>query len=476
MSTSSEPAGPLQRLAWAFGLGFFAVAGVVAFGVVQMYLVMAQQAYGGGGTVPLVFWAVVVAAACLAVMAMRRTPTLAGPAPLVLGLVLLLATRGAACWYLDGPLVSDFQEYHDLATAAAKGGPWFSDLRPMGYPLLKAAGFAVLGPALWFGEALNLVFAFLTGLFLYLWGRKLWGPAAGALGLWLYALMPAHALMAAVQGTEIPYAAAFMAALWALAAAPGWVSGALLGLSQYIRPTSLIMVPAALLFERRRVAFLAGLLVVLAPVLAWNWQAHHKVSLSTSTYGGWSLLVGSNQASNGFWNLEDTVLVNKLPFEQRDAFAREEAKRRILRDPVGFAGLALRKFGFLWGAEDFGTYWTLGVKPGADARLTTLLYLASQAMYGLVLVLAGVGLWLERRRPAKPVALALLGLASLVGAHTFLEVQSRYHFYWTPVFAGLAGLGLLRLWELVASRQPSFRPGPAPAPGSSPAPTPDPTP
>ncbi|MDB5099604.1 MAG: hypothetical protein JWM80_4025 [Cyanobacteria bacterium RYN_339] len=477
MSTSSSPRG-LAGVAWAFGLGFFAVAAVVAFGVVQMYLVMAQQAFGGGLAVPLVFWGGLAALACLAWIGMRRPASLEGPLPVALGLAMLLATRGLASWYLDGPLVSDFLEYHDLALAAARGGPWFSDLRPMGYPLLKAAGFAVLGPVPWFGEALNLFLAAVTGTFLYLWARRIWGAAAAVLALWLYAFTPAHALMAAVQGTEIPYAAAFMGALWALAAAPPWVAGLMLGLSQYVRPTSLILVPAVALYYRSwkpLLAFGVAVLLVLAPVVGWNWQTHHKLSLSTSTYGGWSLLVGTNQVSNGFWNLDDTILVNKLPFDQRDQFAREEAKRRVLSDPLGFGALALRKFGFLWGAEDFGTYWTLGVRPQADQRPATALYLLSQAAYCLILVLAGVGLWLERRRPAEPVVLALLGLASLVAAHTFLEVQSRYHFYWTPVFAGLAGVGLLRLWEAVTPRAGS-RPDPAPAPATSPAPLPGPTP
>jgi hypothetical protein len=469
MSTSSEP-GPLARLAWAFGLGFFGLAGVIAFGVVQMYLVMAQQAWGGGAAVPAVFWGLVLAGAAL--LASRKAPT----PPLLLGLVALAATRGLAAWCLDGPMVSDFQEYHDLAVAASHGGPWFSDLRPMGYPLLLALGYAGLGPVHWWGEAMNVVLAVVTGGFLYAWARKIWGDQAAGFSLWIYALLPAHALMAAVQGTEIPYAAAFMGAMWALAAAPPWVAGALLGLSQYVRPTSLVLMPAiALTYWRKLIPLTLALLLVLAPVAAWNWQAHHKLSLSTSTYGGWSLLVGSNQRSNGFWNLEDTILVNKLPFEQRDAFAREEAKRRILGDPIGFAGLAVRKFGFLWGAEDFGTYWTLGVKPGADPRLTTALYLFSQAGYTLVLIFGALGLWFERKRQPPALTLALLGLASLVGAHTFLEVQSRYHFYWTPLFAGLAGVGLLRSWEAVSRRRGSRR-DPAPAPATSPAPAPGPTP
>jgi hypothetical protein len=477
MSTSSEP-GWLERLAWAFGLAFFALAGLVAVGALQLYLVMAQNAFGGGPAVPLVFWGGALGLGGLATLAMRRQPALEGRWPLVLGLVALFATRAWVCWSLDGPMVSDFQEYHDLAVAAAGGGPWFSDLRPMGYPLLLALGYAAFGPVHWWGEALNIALAVVTGGCLYGWVRRLWGATAGALALWIYVLLPAHALMAAVQGTEIPYAAAFMAALWALAAAPAPVAGALLGLSQYVRPTSLVLLPAVALFYRRwkpLAAFGVAMLIVLAPVVHWNWQAHHKVSLSTSTYGGWSLLVGTNQHSNGFWNLDDTILVNKLPFEQRDAFARDEARRRVLGDPIGFAGLAVRKFGFMWGAEDFGTYWTLGLKPQPDARPATALYLVSQAGYALVLLLAWLGLWWERRRPAAPVALALLGLASLAGAHTFLEVQSRYHFYWTPVFAGLAGVGALRLWEAV-TRLPGSRRDRAPAPATSPAPTPDPTP
>ena len=52
-----------------------------------------------------------------------------------------------------------------------------------------------------------------------------------------------------------------------------------------------------------------------------------------------------------------------------------------------------------------------------------------------------------RAFPSILLAILALGLGTLVGAHTFVEVQSRYHFYWTPFFCALAGIGARRLWE-----------------------------
>lgn len=468
MSTSSEAplARPLGWLARGIGVAFFGWTLLIAFGAVSLFSAMAQGAWGVA-VQPLVWGGALLAGAGAWWGSRRMAPeVLASPWALWVGLLLVVVTRGVAAWYLDGPFVSDFQEYHELAMKAAAGGPWFSDLRPMGYPLLLALGFAVFGEVHWYGEALNLVLAVATGALLYAWVRRIESPTAGALALGLFAICPAQALMVAVQGTEIPYGAAVLAAVLAFSRVTGprpmlWagLGGALLGLSQYIRPTSLALVPAVVAylwlacrpFEPRRFLALAATavastLIVLAPVVAWNWQTHHKLTISTSTYGAWSILVGTNQANNGCWNADDARWIAQFPPAERDAHAKAEAIHRITSDPLGFAALAVRKFAFMWGAEDYGVYWTLDVKPGPDRKAPTALYLLSQLGYTLIIGLALVAMLFYAEVPAS-VALVLFGLATLVGVHSFLEIQSRYHFYWTPLFCGIAGVGAARWWR-----------------------------
>jgi hypothetical protein len=479
MSTSSEPwdarlAGTVTGVARWLGVAFFALALVVALGVCQMYMAMAAGAWGP--LAPLFCGSALLLCGLAGwSITKRRNPSmLASPKALWLGLALACALRLLVAFWVNGPLVSDFAEYHGLAVAVSLGGPWFSEARPMGYPLMLGALYVPFGPAHWVGVALNVGLALVTGALLYFWVRRLESAEAASLALLLYALCPAQALMVAVQGSEIPYAALVLAAVLAFswcawdprhAVVFAAVGGALLGFSQYVRPTSVALVPATLIFlwlanrpqwrpTARSVAACVGtMLVVLAPVAHWNWQAHHTLSLSTSTFGGWSELVGSNQQSNGFWNKQDLDFIESYPLARRDEVARQEAHRRIKSDPLGFLALVTRKFAYLWGAEDYGTYWTLDVLPGTDKRLTSALYLLSQAWYVLALFFALGACWSYKRLP-EPVILVLLGLGTLVGAHSFLEVQSRYHFYWTPLFAALAGIGAARAWTLRQDRKP----------------------
>lgn len=376
-------------------------------------------------------------------------------------LAALVLSRSLIAWHLDAPLISDFLDYHNLAVGVANGGPWLQEGRPMGWPLILGAAYALFGPHPWLGEALNVAFALLGGVALWALVRPLAGPAAAALALAAYVLWPQHAQMTAVVGTEIVYATFFLAAGAALVRARpealGWAlaAGALTGLAQWVRPTTLALVPAALLGlwlvgRRPRVVaalaglYLAGLLVVLAPVAEWNHRVQGKWSLSTSAYGGWSLLVGMNQRHMGMWNVDDAATAERLGgLKAVDAYARAEGIRRMTSDPVGTARLVAVKFPVMWAMEGDGTYWTLGTRQPPDPRTPVdmaLLTLLAQAFYAGVAVLAARALRL--RELALGWAPLFGGLLTLAAVHSLLEVQGRYHFYWTPLLIALAAVTL----------------------------------
>ena len=411
-----------------------------------------------GPAVALLWVGVVVAGA----LALRGREAATSPAFLGAAFATLLALRAATSLAIDAPLISDFKDYHDLAVGVLNGGPWIQDGRPMGYPLLLAAAYGLAGPHPTTGEWLNVFLGGLSGLALWALVQRLAGPVAAGLAVALFAVWPAHALMTALIGTEVVYGCAFLAAMAALVrvapAGQGWAwaatAGAFTGLAQWVRPTTLALVPAALLWllvagRRPHAAaalaglYLAGLLLVLAPVAEWNHRTQGRWSLSTSSYGGWSLLVGMNQRHHGMWNVDDAATADQLGgLAAVDAYARAEGLRRMQADPLATAGLLARKFPIMWAMEDYGTYWALGTAPSPDHGRMALLTLLAQTFYAAVTGLAAWALWRRRDWDAAWTPL-FVGLLLLVGVHSLLEVQGRYHFYWTPVFLALAACALI---------------------------------
>lgn len=460
----------LARALRSWGRAFFALLAVMTVGVTMaVSLVAPHLAVPGlvGPSVPVGLACVGGLALALALaLGPARRPlalALAHPAAPWLGLGVLLLGRAAVALAFDGPLVSDFLEYHRLAERVlALGRPFFSELRPMGYPVLLAGAMKLFGgaaPAL-----LNLAAMAATGALLWRVGKRWASPAAGAGALWLYALSPAQALGAPLTWTEPLYAALLLGAfaLAAEAAAPdarrpvaaAALAGLLLGASQCFRPTSLALLPVLALLPwivrpgRRALAPALALalaaLLALAPVGAWHLKHEGRLSLSTSSYGGWSLLVGTNPRSNGAWNAADAASVAHQPsLAARDRLALALAIERLKADPAAFAALAVRKQPLMWANEDYGAFWLFGAAgPRLPLPALGALYALCQAFGAFVAVLAACALWRRDYRPS-PFALgAFGGLGVMAIAHTFLEVQSRYHAYWVPFFCCLAAQAL----------------------------------
>lgn len=454
----------LLDLTWLLGCLLLAIVALMAAWSTGDALGAAALAFGVRLPLRVPGVALAVGTAWLAVRGRRAIPPgvlesrwlpVAGVA--VVGMTRVLAT---ARW--DAPLISDFRQYHTLAENVLRGGGWFSEVVPMGYPLLLGATYRLAGVHTWAGEALNVVLAIGTSVVLYGFVRRTWGPRAAVLALALYALFPAQVLMTAVLGTEVVYGAVLLGALWAWSEteALGWrmalVAGVLLGLSQYVRPTSLALAAvfvATLGLMRlglagmltRAGAFALAFVVVLLPVLRYNWQQAHQLSLSTSSYAGWSLLVGANQRSVGQWNIEDARLVEKEPsIRARDALAAREARRRIAADPVAYARLIVRKLPVMWASEGYAPYWVMGTADDPPRHATALWTLVSQIVYAATLMVAA---WaLVRLAPFDPAAVVIvLTLLAFAAIHSLLEVQGRYHFSVVPLFIVLAGVGLARL-------------------------------
>lgn len=371
-----------------------------------------------------------------------------------LGVSFALIARLAVALMIEAPLRADATIQNQLAIGVSEGVCCFGH-RPMGYPMLLGAGYAIFGVHQWVFEALNVLVGALSALLVWALARQGWGPGAGALAVGLYAIIPSQVLLVSVPLSEGSYALLLLAAIWAvchwprslLAAAA--VGGVLLALSQYVRPTSMALLPflasVPLLAggTRRRGVMAAAVmaavfLATLLPVIGFNMRAHGTPSISTSAYGGWSLYVGANQEFNGTWNPEDAAIVSQLPGDstwERSERAGALAAERIGADPGGYAALVVRKFNVMWADERYAVNYAVGHLGG---RVVVTVGLAAHLTYVALLVLAALAAWKVRERSSIMLAIMLIVMV-VAGMHLFLEVHGRYHSYVVPLLCILAG-------------------------------------
>ena len=435
----ADAALPQSRLLGLLWLGGMVVVGVLT-AVVTLALAGTLSSLGRNfpGNVGAGGWVLIGAFVAAALAALWLVVRLPPRWALLAGLTLLVAIRVVAMLVVDPPFERDPASYNRLARGVLEGECCF-DFRPMGYPILLAGAYA-LGLS---GKVVSLVAAIAGGPLIWAIGRRLGGQVSGNVALYLYAITPALSLLTGVLLTEPLYATLLLAALASLPAAGARTgrlgasaSGLVLGLSQWVRATSIYLAPAFVLpiVLRRewRKAALFGLLMLLPllPVLAATG------GLSTSPEGGWSLMTGTNQQHDGTWNAEDRRIYGQWG-DERERLAREEGIRRIVSDPAGFASLAVRKLHVLWASERYGVYFAFGSTSLAQ-NVREAISVISMAFYVAVVVAAGLALYRMRHAPPQ-VALVILASIVIVAAfHTFVEVQPRYHAYLVPLFTVLA--------------------------------------
>jgi hypothetical protein len=451
MHQSGERASPwLGRWVVIAGAAFVALIGVAALGeTASMLLDVAEspRRLGVAGLGVLLAGLLALAGALAAAYLAARS-RLSDRQLLWAGLVLVLLVRGGIVVLLDAPFANDGRAYQELARWLAHGGCCFAD-RPTGYPILLAAAYRFVGDATWIHEAINVAFAVLGAWMLFDLVRGPFGRPAAALVLSAYAVLPGLALLTPLLLTDTVYASLIIFLCWAGARmrhGRAWAAvatGALLAVSQYVRPVGPALLPALalvpLLFARPfgRAAAMIGLLAVtfgvaMLPAVASNVATHGDLSMSTSSYGGWSLFMGTNQRTNGRYSDADAAVIDGLPGEslwERSEAAGRLGLERITADPIGFAGLAVRKHAVMWGTEEFGVVFAFRPEGPARGVLGGIDLLAQLAYLALVAAAAaGLLATVRRRGPPEPLLVLAVGLLLCEAlVHTFLEVKPRYH-------------------------------------------------
>ena len=261
---------------------------------------------------------------------------------LILRLLLALITFANP----DGALLTDSRGYVGLARRLEEHGTYYVPpnsepdlLRPPGYPLFLVGVRAALGDHPGFVSLFQLALSGLTSWLILVLGKVLDRPGIGMAGAWIYAFNANVILWSLMVMTEV--LAAFLLISTMLIVVfmqkrpwPAWaaIAGAMLGLSAYVRPINLVLIPmwAGVVFalERGRrsrrssaggaVLLMAiGLLVVL-PWIGRNWATHQRLTFSTVTSKTW---IGFNLA---------TVLAQAEGITRDQAVGRLDSDRGLL--------------------------------------------------------------------------------------------------------------------------------------------------
>jgi len=400
-------------------------------------------------------------------------------ATVVGGFVLLAAGRLAIAVAHNSHMTGESHSF-DTTARGILAGQWDFFGRAPAYPISLAGAYSLLGPGPTAGEMLNLVLGLVAGGALFALVNARAGVRPAVVALYLFALWPAGALISNVRLSETMYLAlTLLAALAMLAwsgAASASASGVLLGLAQYVRPTTLALVPALLIARwwprtsLRRALLLTALpfgvtmLLLLMPMAAYNLQVNGEVSLATTVFGGANLYVGTDVRTGGQWSEQIQAEIDALTpgglLDDSNAAGRI-AGARLLADPLLPLRLLPTKLNTLWGSEDFGVQYAmsratlarpLGTFPGV---LSSLFYTA--------MVLGATAFAFRRRHDLDSLTVLCMGTTiSITLIHVLYEVRDRYHAYATPLFIAVVAMGVA---EWAARRYKVPAPMTVPAPG-----------
>lgn len=388
--------------------------------------------------------------------------------------LLCLLLKGAWVVLVRIPPAGDYATYwgyaNSLAQSAVIDGGRYMALFPhlFGYAAFLSWLIRLLGPAELLAQGLNVVLTALSGSLLFLLGRRWWGLAGGSCAYLLWILCPSQTMYNALVLSEPLYTTLLLGAIALLVLGEargrrpvllGAAAGGLLRLAQGVRPIALVVILALLLWRlvlrpdtlrqgtsrRFWLPLMAALLAVYG-LTGPMWNAHlaRRIGEEPATTPGYSVLVGTNQASGGRWNQGDSDLLfsySNQPgttAQQAQEQALAAAVERLTAGETAVLPLLKEKLRVFLGSDDACTGYCASV-----VRHTKLFARACNSFYYAALLLAGAGLIrLGRRRVDTAVLLLPLCVLGLTCAQALVEVAGRYHYFLLPLLL-LLGTGFL---------------------------------
>jgi tetratricopeptide (TPR) repeat protein len=390
-----------------------------------------------------------------------------------------LAVRGLHIWQLrDSPffstLIGDSRAYDEWAIRLAAGDWVGRDVfyqAPL-YPYFLGTVYALVGRDLLLVRLAQALLGAASAALVAAGAARFFSPRAGLIaGLLMAFYAPAVFFSALIQKAVLDVFLMSLA-IWAVARlqdSPNvrqtwFVLGAALALLSLTRENALLLLPVALLFVRRHtvVAFAAGVLIVLAPVVARNQVVGGGWYLTTSQLGP-NLYIGNNPRADGTYQplregrgdaaferqdaiaVAESALGRALTPGEVSAYWRRQALSYITSSPLQWLRLMARKLRLLVSATELPD--TEAQESHADAsQVLRVLQPFGHFGVGLPLALLGVALtWPDRRRLALLYALALTYASSVLA----FFVLARYRYPLVPFVLMFAGAGLAALPRFV---------------------------
>jgi hypothetical protein len=384
---------------------------------------------------------------------------------------------------------SDFATYHYLAKSLVKGtlaGAEYIAIFPhvIGYPVILSLFYRLWGAEVMIAQLVNIVFGTGIAVVVFYVGKRITNANGGLAGAVLYALWPSQVFYASLVATETVFAFLVMLSIlffikiveakrisdrrWL----PFLALGLWLAMTNAVRPTAPILLIAIafyyLVFPREgeqahrrvRMALIACLSgVFLLSNRGISFMISRAIQKDVATHpAGFSLYVGANYASQGQWSPEDAETLKQL--EGIPGIAAQEIHSRLFSAAIGrfkansFKNLRLFavKHITLWGADSDGLDYVLsGQEASCPLRLDirkyqSLLKSLSNLYYYFMLLMVGMSsLFAFQHKECNYLILLFTVVLGLVGLHTLIEVQSRYHFVVIPIFSVIAGYGLCEI-------------------------------
>ncbi|KKH47058.1 hypothetical protein EO93_08900 [Methanosarcina sp. 1.H.A.2.2] len=380
-------------------------------------------------------------------------------------------------WILAVPTIpfSDFEVYNNFGILISEQFPAHLlsidyDGRGFGYSFVLGIIYKIFGVNLFVAKLLNVFLSALTGILLYLIAGHLFDECIARITAVLYLIWPAQIMYSSVLASEHLFIFVLFLGIalfiGAIKVTPDnaytniFLAGVVFGLAYTVRFLSLIVVATGfmtLLFvqeESFKKKVKSSLFLISGFVIVWIFVTGLGLLVDTpsdpSTGIQHSLLVGTNPEYKGQWNPVDSQIWNDYSPEEAKKIAFQTGLSRITENPGGFTKLIFEKFNIMWGDESFGTYWSI---QNMDTTKSTvfilhnqLLMLAvSQFFYFGILFFSLLGCYkLKSTNLNIGIQFLFMIFFIFVLLHSFLEVQSRYHYPWELIFLILGGYGIAR--------------------------------